>query len=198
MTDRLRLAGRGREADGSILLWSVAEGRRGRRWRAIRVEDRVLALSLLLEVGVDGRPGRLELASREGMLTLHPEPDGRSAHGNVVAGDGVRPLVMPWSGEHEVFVDGLSVGQLIAVHRLASSTGVGEGRSVPVLLVERWLNVRVATADVSRQSPIRWRIVVDGDTNIIEADERGIPIAMGDAMAWPLESEQGSPRDDRG
>ena len=49
---------------------------------------------------MDGRPGRLEIATPAGLLTLHPEADGLSAHGNVVGPDGVRPLAYEWSPRH--------------------------------------------------------------------------------------------------
>src|SRR5207245_3268482 len=80
----LRQAGRIEQSDGSVLIWSIAEGRRGRRWRGSLLRGVSLIHSLLLEVTLVGRPSRLELATATGILTLHPEPDERSIHGNVV------------------------------------------------------------------------------------------------------------------
>ena len=96
----LRRAGRldlGRDGDA---LWSVADGRRGRRWRSLRRDARGGVVSdLLLELDPAGAWMRLEVATRGGILTLHPEPgDGpdRQVHGNVVTPGGMRHLALPW------------------------------------------------------------------------------------------------------
>ena len=47
-------AGSARLADGARLDWSVADGRRGRRWRAVATVDGHVTHALLLEVGLDG------------------------------------------------------------------------------------------------------------------------------------------------
>ncbi|MBI3749708.1 MAG: hypothetical protein HY262_12815, partial [Chloroflexi bacterium] len=54
MTAPLRRAGAGTLADGSELVWSVADGRRGRRWRAFASVEGVVTHALLLEVDVTG------------------------------------------------------------------------------------------------------------------------------------------------
>src|SRR5476649_2068672 len=103
MTDSgyTRLAGRLALGDGATLSWSVADGSRGRRWRAVSVANGSVTHAVLLEVDLARRPSRLELTTRAGMLTLHPSLDGREIHGNVVsaAGDGVRHLAFPWGPE---------------------------------------------------------------------------------------------------
>ncbi len=76
---------------------------------------------LLLEVGTDGRLGRLELTTPAGLLTLHPEPDEASIQGNVVAADGVRPLAFAWSTEHAIEVVGRPIAAAAMLHRLARS-----------------------------------------------------------------------------
>ena len=100
----LRRAGRGTLSDGTTLIWSLAEGERGRRWRAASTVEGRLTHALLLETSPGGRVQRLELTTASGVLTLHPEPDGRSIHGNVVHVGGVRPLAFPWGPEHELEV----------------------------------------------------------------------------------------------
>ena len=97
----LRRAGYLDAGGGETVLWSVAEGSRGRRWRSLRRDGAGQVRSdLLLEVDPGGRWARLELATRAGILTLHPEPDGESVHGNVVTPEGVVPLAFPWSAQH--------------------------------------------------------------------------------------------------
>ena len=68
----MRLAGALGLADGAWLTWSVADGRRGRRWRAVSTLAGAITHALLLEVDLAGRPARLELTTPAGMLTLHP------------------------------------------------------------------------------------------------------------------------------
>lgn len=82
--------------DGARVLWSVAEGRRGRRWRFSRTDATGAGLSALLEVDPAGSHRRLEVTAPAGLLTLHPEPDQSSAHGNVVTPAGIRHLAFPW------------------------------------------------------------------------------------------------------
>ena len=74
MSEPLRRAGAGGLVDGSHVVWSVAEGRRGRRWREVRTApDGGVVSSLLLETDPDGRFSHTELATPAGLLTLHPE-----------------------------------------------------------------------------------------------------------------------------
>src|SRR5512147_136645 len=92
VAEPLRRAGAGTLADGSQLVWSVADGHRGRRWRAVAGLNGVITHALLLEVDVAGRPAKLELATPAGLLTLHPEEGSGRLHGNVVTEAGVRHL----------------------------------------------------------------------------------------------------------
>ncbi|MDO8485990.1 MAG: hypothetical protein Q7S35_13695 [Candidatus Limnocylindrales bacterium] len=188
----VRRAGRARLADGTQLVWSVADGRRGRRWRAMTTRDGALTGALLLEVGVDGRPARLELATAAGLLTLHPEPSG-SLHGNAVTADGVRHLTFAWSGEHELEVDGLPIASAVTARRLAGSTAVGEGRTVPAAAVAPDLSVREGARRYVRVDDATWRIEGEGDRRTLTIDERGLPVGSGEAGdeagEWPLELE---------
>jgi hypothetical protein len=132
-----RRAGRLDPGGGESVVWSVAEGRRGRRWRSLRLdaEGRLIS-ALLLEVDPAGRWTRLELATAAGILTLHPEPDERAAHGNVVTARGVVPLAFPWSPAHRLVV----VGEPVAAAALGGDArGAAAG---PGLLVGVDLGVR--------------------------------------------------------
>jgi hypothetical protein len=106
-TPWLRRAGRIDLGGGETVLWSVAEGRRGRRWRSMRKDSAGHLISdLLLEVDPRGRWTRLELAAAAGILTLHPDPDDAAAHGNVITELGVVPLAFAWSPRHRLVVPG--------------------------------------------------------------------------------------------
>jgi len=200
----IRVAGRVRASHGDLVepsaaspgadatvLWSMAEGRRGRRWRATVRTPAGLIEDLLLEVGLDGRPGRLEVTTDHGVLTLHPEPDGRSAHGNVVGHDGVRPLAFPWSPRHSFDVEGSWVPIVVMVAELAARIGVGEESGEQVLHVDRQLQVHHAERFVRHVSQGRWRIESEIGPAVltIEIDGDGLPLfpaALG-AVRWSLE-----------
>jgi hypothetical protein len=182
----LREAGRGMLADGSLLVWSVAQGAQGRRWRAVATRDGTITQSLLLEVDPRGRPTRLELTTPAGLLTLHPEPDEGSIHGNVVAQTGVLPLALPWSPDHELDVAGRPLAIGCGLHRLRSSISLGDRRSVPVLAVDASLAVTETVANVRRVAEDRWIVAVgpSGEERIVTIDADGLPL-LGDR--WPLE-----------
>lgn len=155
----VRLGGVDRRADGSRVLWSVAEGRRGRRWRANGLgPDGTLRAALLLEVDRDGRPVRLELSTAAGLLTLHPEPDFGAIHGNVVGPGGVRPLAFGWSPDHALWLADLDVSWLVLLARLAASVGAGEAREVPALAIGADLRPAPAVLRVVRLGARRWRV----------------------------------------
>ena len=125
------------------MLWSVAEGRRGRRWRSIRRDSAGLLVSdLLVELDPIGRWTRLELATTAGILTLHPERDDTAVHGNVVTEKGVVPLVFAWSPGHCLVVEGEPVAAV------ALSRPSGDAGSAPGLLVNADLSVTVGEAIV--------------------------------------------------
>ncbi len=190
MSGFVRQAGRGTLADGSRLVWSVADGRRGRRWRAAASLDGAITHALLLEVGVDGRPSRLELTTGAGMLTLHPDETRRSLHGNVVTAEGVRHLSLPWSDEHDLEVDGRPIASAVTAHRLAGSLAIGEGRELPVVTIAADLSVAEAIRRFVRLGESEWRIEgAQGPTHaaILRLDERGIPVGLLEPEEWPLE-----------
>ncbi len=190
MSDLLRRAGAGTLADGSALAWSVADGRRGRRWRAVASSGGTITHALLLEVDVAGRPSRLELTTPAGMLTLHPEEGSGGLHGNAVSATGVRHLAFAWSEEHGLEIDGRPIAAAVTAHRLARSTRVGEGRTVAIVSVSPDLSIGEGTRRYVRVASGTWRIEdVSGGAapTILTVDQRGIPVLPGEPAEWPLE-----------
>jgi hypothetical protein len=156
----LRRAGTGTLPDGSLVTWSVAEGSRGRRWRWTVVTEAGLRHAGLVELNADGRFGRLELETAHGMLTLHPDSDRRSAHGNVVRPGIVDPIEVAWSDDDGMAIEDDPFGSALAGWR-------GRG----------W----VVGAEVQLRR--------DHDGNVakvLELDKRGIP-RLHDPREWPLE-----------
>jgi hypothetical protein len=191
MTDRpLRRAGRTVLSDGALLVWSMAEGRHGRRWRAQATVEGNLTHVILLESGLDGRPVRLELTTPAGLLTLHAEPDGRSIHGNVVSARGVRPLAFAWSADHELEVRGRPIATAVMLRRLARAVPVGEGETVPVLAIDQELEVRPATRLVRRLTEGRWEVadLAAGQVFELEIDPDGLVQLDDHGEGWPLEA----------
>jgi hypothetical protein len=187
VADYVRRAGRADLAGGALLLWSVAEGRRGARWRASGRRAGRLLWDLLLEVGVDGRPGRLEIATAAGQLTLHPEPDGTSAHGNVVSAAGVRPLVHPWTDRHWFEFGSSPIPTAALCRALRPVIPPGEARPVPGLHVDDALVARPGVRTVHRLTDATWRIEdADGSTRVLSLDAEGLPVFEA-ASGWPLE-----------
>ena len=189
MTTFLRRAGTALLADGALLVWSVAEGTRGRRWRAMSTAGGTITHALLLEVDLSGRPARLELTTPTGLLTLHPEPDASSLHGNVVTAVGVRHLAFAWSGEHGLSVDGRPVADAVTVHRLRDSVRVGETRRLAVVAIAPDLVLREETVGFERRGDATWRIIRPDGEHTLTIDPRGVPAALTDAVEWPLELE---------
>lgn len=157
--DWLRRAGRGRLEDGGAVVWSVAEGRVGRRWRWTVVDAGIVRHVGLIEHDDRGRFARLELATADGMLTLHPSDDRTAIHGNLVAPAGVRGLAFPADPTTDVAIDGDAFGTALL--------GVGEGTC---LSIRDSLDV-----DATRARPRR-----------LGLDDRGVPV-LTDAVEWPLE-----------
>ena len=158
----LRRAGRLASGGGETVLWSVAEGRRGRRWRSLRRDTAgSVVADLLLEVDPAGRWTRLELATTTGILTLHPEPDERWVHGNVVTERGVVPLALPWSADHRLLLPGEPVA--------AAALGSDEANPPPgpAIVVDRRLEpLEVEAAAMPRRPPdglpgASWPLEVD-------------------------------------
>ena len=158
-------------------------------------------------MGRNGRPGRLEITSEAGQLTLHPEPDGTSAHGNVVTTDGVRHLAFEWSESHWFEGRQDPVTAAAMVRALRGEMSVGEFRLVPGLHVDDALRVWRGERGVERLMETRWSIEeADGFRWELSLDADGLPVfesgtdrnpGADQATVWPLEVDgratQGSP-----
>lgn len=176
MTGLVRRAGAGRFVDGTDVVWSVAEGQKGRRWREVRSRDGVVLSSLLLETFPDRRFAHLELSTAAGLLTLHPEADG-TLHGNAVTANGIRHVAgIPWPPGSLLVVHGSPIA-LAAAAWLAGGGGGQSPGEQPVVMVNPDLVVRPATVPLAGLT----RHAIDAD---------GLPI-LGDARSWPLELEPG-------
>ena len=170
MTGPVRLAGHGRRDDGAVVTWTLAEGRKGRRWREAVALDGRLVHALLYETGPDRRFAHLELASGAGLVTLHPEGDG-TLHGNLVADDGVRHVLgLPYPADATVLVAGSPLASAALAWALAAGVAIE----------------RVVTLDPQALA-LTERAVAP--TDVAEIGETGDPRSLLDARSWPLETD---------
>ena len=88
----VRRGGRAVLPTGELIVWSIADGRRGRRWREVASVAGTMVRGVLLESDPMGRLARLEVTTAAGLLTLHPDANNTILHGNVVTPAGVRHL----------------------------------------------------------------------------------------------------------
>lgn len=186
MSQWLRRAGRASLDDDSRLVWTAADGTRGRRWRASLADASGVGLALLLEVGLDRRATRLEVVTAAGLLTLHPDHDGSRLHGNVVTPDGVRHVELPWGPRQHLDVAGCPVTVAVIAHAFGAEVSVGASIDIRVVTVGRSLEPTTARARLDRTSPRSWLLEVDGRSVSIDVDEDGLPRLDGE-MTWPLE-----------
>ena len=189
MSQYLRRAGSARLADGARLEWTVADGSRGRRWRAVATVDDRITHALLLEVTHDGSLGRLELTTPGGLLTLHPAGGGSTLHGNAVSAAGVQHLSLGWGADHAISVAGRPIADAVTAHRLAASTGVGESRDVPTVVIDPALGLTESSVRFTRVANGTWRLAGPAGERTLEVDPRGIPAVLADAAEWPLEHD---------
>jgi hypothetical protein len=183
MTDRLRVGGRGQGADGAAVVWSVAEGSRGRRWREVRNAGHAVASSLLLETDTTGRFTHLELSTPSGLLTLHPEGDG-TLHGHAIVSDGVEHVAgQAWDADGLAMLEGSTVCRLAAVGGLSDLIAAGTSRAHLAAVIPPTLWLEVKPIRIERIDVTTWRF---GDEEPFSVDERGLPILRGGEI-WPLE-----------
>lgn len=184
----VRRSGVGRDRDGATVWWSVAEGRRGRRWREARLRGGALVHSLLLETDPERRFSHLELATPAGLLTLHPEPDA-TLHGNVLVADGLRHVVgLPWDRDALVLLEGSPLAAAAAVHLLArlqppEHATPGVATSHPALRIDGRLRLERAQVDVVAVAPDAYELA---DVGRVVVDAVFLPV-LDDARSWPLE-----------
>lgn len=190
MSGPLRWGGRAALPDGSTVVWSVAEGVRGRRWREAVTIDGELVRSVLLEVSTGGRPSRLEVTAAAGLLTLHPSDDERELHGNVVTPTGIRHLRFEWSPDHELLVVGSPGASAVALGRLGGVVPVGEGTRVAFLRIDDALDPRAVSWLVTRIGPGDWHLqdLESAEERTASLDTDGLPVLPA-AATWPLETD---------
>jgi hypothetical protein len=187
----LRFCGRGQGADGASVVWSVAEGTRGRRWREVRNAGQAVASSLLLETNPAGRFAHLELSTPSGLLTVHPETDG-TLHGHAIVSDGVEHVAgLAWDADGVVMLEGSTVCRLAAVAGLADTMAIGasKGHLAAVIPPTLWLEVKPIR--IERIDARVWRF---GAEEPFTVEGRGLPLLRGGEI-WPLErDDEPSPR----
>jgi hypothetical protein len=187
----LRYGGRGQAADGGSVVWSVAEGSRGRRWREVRNAGHAIASSLLLETDPAGRFSHLELSTPSGLLTLHPEGDG-TLHGHAIVSDGVEHVEgLGWDPDGIVLLEGSTVCRAAAAQGLAGVLEPSASRAHLAAVIPPTLWLEVKPVRVARIDERTWRF---GAEEPFAVDRRGLPVLRG-AETWPLErDEEPAPR----
>lgn len=184
------------ELGSATTIWSVAEGRRGRRWRT-STRDGGASRSMLLELDPNGRPTRLELASPAGILTAHPEPSQATLHGNVVAADGVRPITLPWQHDQALIVAGEPISLAAAIDSLRRQAPGSPTGSLPAAEITADLRVQPVELIIHRETPAVWRVEQAGSTAnppiVIGLDADGLLRTIDGArvgqVRWSLEDE---------
>jgi hypothetical protein len=186
MSPPTRTAGWGFAADGSEVTWTVAEGRRGRRWREVVSRDGTVVHALLLETDPAGQFSHLELARADGLWTFHPEPDG-TLHGNHVGRDAASVRhVVGWSfaPDDALLVEGSPISRAAVAWRRAGSLEVGATAEVAAVVIGLEGSLaKLPGLRIERSSPTGWRV---GDADPFELDAAGLPVLDGGATR-PLE-----------
>lgn len=171
-----RVAGWGTAPNGSLVTWTVSEGRRGRRWREVIERDGAVVHGLLLETDPDGRFSHMELARADGLWTFHPEGDG-TLHGNHVdrSEAGVRHVEgWPFGPDDALVLEGSPVGTVAAVDRWRGSVAVGGTVVIGGVIIGRDGVLRREDAlTIERSWEGVWR-VAGGPP--VEVDDAGLPV----------------------
>jgi hypothetical protein len=185
MAPPLRFGGRGQGADGASVVWSVAEGRRGRRWREVRNAGHAVASSLLLETDPAGHFAHLELSTPSGLLTLHPEGDG-TLHGHAIVSDGVEHVAgLAWDADGLALLEGSTVCRLAAAASLTATLAEGQSRGQLAVVIPPTLWLEVKPIRIERIAASVWRF---GDEEPLILDRLGLPVLRGGEI-WPLERD---------
>lgn len=187
----LRAAGAAPLGDGRRLVWSVAEGRRGRRWRWAFLDGDRAEHAVLLELGPAGRPSRLEVASGSGLLTLHPEAEADAVHGNLVTANGVEHLALPWAAE-AVFDLVDRFGPFVLATTVGERLPVGGAIEVATIGVDRFLRPAGGRARLTRLEATTFALEPSTPPGLRRGawsgslDSAGLPDLPG-GRTWPLE-----------
>ena len=182
MSGPARQAGRFVDDAGRTVTWSMAEGRRGRRWRwAVADRTATAIVAHTLELDPTGGFSRLESASGTGLLTLHREADG-SIHGNRVTERGGDHLWIPAPAPERALVGSGPLGAVALVTNLEVGDG---GATFEVLEVSDDLGVQVTGCSVDRRDRGAWEVKTDLGVRRADVTAAGLPHRMG--ATWPLE-----------
>lgn len=182
MNAALRRGGTFVDDAGRTVVWSVAEGRRGRRWRWTVGDRRGNALAThTLETSPAAAFSRLESACGSGLLTLHREADG-SIHGNRVTDRGVDHLVIPSPAPALALVGSAALGVGALISGLGDAT---EGASFDAIEVLDDLGVRVVECTVRRREDGTWEVRSGRRLRRTALDLDGLPAGSG--ASWSLE-----------
>lgn len=190
MSAPTRSAGWGTGAFGSVVTWTVAEGRKGRRWREVVSRGPAVTHALMLETDPEGRFSHMELARADGLWTFHPEANG-TLHGNHVGGK--KPDVRPVEGwafapDDALVIEGSPLALAAIAWRWARSLGTDGDAAIEVagvLLRPGGELVQVPALRIERLTAKRWRV---GDGSAFEVDREGLPILVG-GIVRPLEAD---------
>jgi hypothetical protein len=186
MSGPTRAAGSGIAADGSQVTWTVAEGRRGRRWREVVSRDDAILHALLLETAPGGRFSHLELARSDGLWTFHPEEDG-TLHGNHVGrGDvDVRHVAgWPFAADDVLLIEDSVIGLAAIAWSRHESLAVGSSLEVPAVFIAGDGALEpVSALRVERLSVVHWRV---GEGSPFDLDGAGLPV-LDHGVQHPLE-----------
>jgi hypothetical protein len=165
------------------VIWSVAEGSRGRRWREVRKAGEGIAHSLLLETDPAGRFSHLELSTPSGLLTLHPEGDG-TLHGHAVVSDGIEHVRgLRWEPDAVPLLDGSTVCRLAAIALFEPVIAAASSAGRLAVVIPATLRLEVKPVRIERLEDRTWRF---GAEEPIMVDRRGLPVLTG-GETWPLE-----------
>jgi len=180
----LRVGGRGTTPGGRSVIWSVAEGSKGRRYREVRRAGEGIAHSLLLETGPAGRFSHLELSTPSGLLTLHPEPDG-TLHGHAIVSDGVEHLAgLDWEPDALIVIEDSVVCVMAAAHLLRPTLEAGSSLASHAAWIPPTLWLEIRPARVGRLAGGLWQLGTDG---AVQIEPAGVPVLAGNET-WPLDT----------
>ena len=147
------------------MTWTVAEGRRGRRWREV-VADGDAVRHVAAARDRSGRPVQppRAVARRPALLTLHPEGDG-TLHGNRVDRDGVEHVIgVAFDPDGPVLIDDSVIAAAVAAWQ---ETSTDRGAAMRMVVIDG--AARVSIVDGATATPLVVAIDADGAPQLHDA-----------------------------